>query len=313
MVRSIESSSPLAEVIGRQDGVVDTASALRHATPAMIRWRVASGRWQRPCHGILVAHSGPLSGQQMLWVAVLWAGPGSVLAGLTAAQAGGLTGFAGHAIHVLSPASRQVRRAPPPVPVVVHRSRLLGTDDVHPVRLPPRTRMPASIVDAAAWMAGEDGARAVLAAGVQQRLVRAEDLMTVAQRRTRLRRRALIITTLADIGGGAEALSELDFSRMLRRFRLPEPDRQAERRDSHGRRRWLDAVWEEAKLIAEADGLWHMDVTAWWADMRRDNDFTVGGYRVLRFPAFAIRREPYTVARQIRAALGLGPCAGRTG
>jgi hypothetical protein len=135
--------------------------------------------------------------------------------------------------------------------------------------------------------------------------VRAEDLLAVAQRSVRLRRRALITTTLADIAGGAEALSELDFSRLLRRFRIPEPDRQAERRGERGRCRWLDAVWEEAKLIAEVDGLWHTDVIAWWADMRRDNEFTVNGYRVLRFPAFAVRYYPDTVSRQVRDALPL--------
>jgi hypothetical protein len=112
--------------------------------------------------------------------------------------------------------------------------------------------------------------------------------------------------TLADIAGGAEALSELDFSRLLRRFGLPEPDRQAERRDASGRRRWLDALWEAAKLIVEVDGLWHMDAVAWWEDMRRDNEFTVNGYRVLRFPAFAVRYQPEAVARQVRGALGLG-------
>ena len=40
--------------------------------------------------------------------------------------------------------------------------------------------------------------------------------------------------------------------------------------------------------------------------MRRDNEFTVSGYRVLRFPAFAVRCQPDDVARQIREALRLG-------
>jgi very-short-patch-repair endonuclease len=155
-------------------------------------------------------------------------------------------------------------------------------------------------------MATDDRARAVLAAGVQQRLVRVEDMLTVAERGLRLRRRSLMRATLADIAGGAEALSELDFSRLLRRYRIPEPDRQAERRDSLGRRRWLDALWKKARLIVEVDGLWHMDAIAWWGDMRRDNEFTVRGYRVLRFPAFAVRHDPDAVASQLRAALRLG-------
>jgi hypothetical protein len=56
---------------------------------------------------------------------------------------------------------------------------------------------------------------------------------------------------------------------------------------------------------AEVDGLWHMEAAAWWADMRRDNDLTISGYRVLRFPAFAVRDQSRAVAGQISAALRL--------
>jgi very-short-patch-repair endonuclease len=56
--------------------------------------------------------------------------------------------------------------------------------------------------------------------------------------------------------------------------------------------RWLDAVWEWARLVAEIDGRWHVDVRAWWADMQRDNALTVDGYRVLRFPQFAAEPAP---------------------
>jgi hypothetical protein len=62
---------------------------------------------------------------------------------------------------------------------------------------------------------------------------------------------------------------------------------------------------------------WHMDAGAWWADMERDNELTVGGYRVLRFPAFAVRDSPDAVARQLAEALrqagwaGPAPGAGR--
>jgi len=210
-------------------------------------------------------------------------------------------GFDDHPIHLLLPASRQVRTKLPGV--VVHRSRVPVAGDVHPARLPPRTRVARSLVDAAAWSGSGTGARAVLAAGVQQRLVRADQLMLALQRFPRLRRRALIAATLTEIAGGAEALSELDFARLARRHGLPAPDQQVMRRDGEGRRRWLDAYWKEARLVVEVDGLWHMEATAWWADMRRDNDLTISGLRVLRFPAFVVRDEPGLVAAQIRTAL----------
>ena len=37
--------------------------------------------------------------------------------------------------------------------------------------------------------------------------------------------------------------------------------------------------------------------------MDRDNDFTLGGYRVLRFPAFVVRYRPGYVAGKISEAL----------
>jgi hypothetical protein len=155
-------------------------------------------------------------------------------------------------------------------------------------------------------MRTENGTRAVLAAGVQQRLIRPGDLAAELARRRNGPRQALLTETIADITGGAQALSELDFGRLARRSGLPEPSRQVLRRDSSGRARWLDAYWERARVIAEIDGLWHMDAAAWWADMRRDNELTISGYRVLRFPAFAVREHPDLVVAQIAEALRLG-------
>jgi very-short-patch-repair endonuclease len=296
-------------LLRQQDGVIRTASALAWMSQRELRWRVTSGRWQRPCHGVLVAHSGPMTEEQQLWAAVLWAGPGAVLAGLTAARLDGLQGFADRdtaadrPVHLLVPAPRSVRRKPSGLAVVVHYSNMLGPADIHPLRVPPRTRIARSLVDAAAWTASDRGTQAVLAAGVQQRLVRVEDLRAVVARNQRLQRRAVISGTLDDIAGGAHALSELDFTRLLHRHRLPAPDRQARREDSTGRRRWLDAVWEAARLIVEVDGIHHMEASQYWADMDRDNDFTLNGYRVLRFPAFVVRHNPVYVAGKIRCAL----------
>jgi uncharacterized protein DUF559 len=285
----------------QQCGVLPVAAAIEWAGRSAVRWRLESGRWQRPCRGVVVTHPGPLTSEQIMWAAVLACGRGAVLAGLTAARLDGLAGFEDRRTYVLVPASRLVRVWLPGV--VVHRSRLLGPADVHPARLPPRTRPARSLFDAAAWMVTDDRARAVLAAGVQQRIVRVEDLMTVLAQHPSVRRRSLLSATLTDIAGGAEALSELDFCRLTRRYRIPEPDRQVIRLDTAGRRRWLDAYWESARLVVEVDGLWHMEAAAWWADMRRDNELTASGYRVLRFPAFVVRDEPGLVAGQIAAAL----------
>jgi very-short-patch-repair endonuclease len=284
-----------------QAGVITWSSAVRYLGKSAVRWRLRSGRWRRVSTGVLVMQSGPLTETQRLWAAILAAGDRAVLGGLTAARLDGLAGFEDPRIYLLIPAPRQVRKALPGV--VAHRSRLLEARDVHPVRSPPRTRISRSLVDAAGWAATDRLARAILAAGVQQRLVRPGDLSVVVERCSRVRRRGLMRATLADVEGGAEALSELDFCDVVRRFGLPEPDRQFERVDEQGRR-WLDAVWEWARLVVEIDGRWHMDARAWWADMHRGNELQIDGYRVLRFPAFAVRDYPRAVAAQIARALG---------
>jgi hypothetical protein len=70
--------------------------------------------------GVIVAHSGPLSAEQQLWVVLFWAGRGALLAGLTAARLDGLRGFGEPGIHLLVPAARHLRNERTSLPVVVH-------------------------------------------------------------------------------------------------------------------------------------------------------------------------------------------------
>ena len=305
-------SNPLlTELIEYHDGVLDTNAVLKCLSYGQLRWQIYSGRWQRPCKGVVVAQSGPLTDRQALRVALLRAGPAAALAGLTAARLDGFTAFgdqcavADGPIHVILPSGKPRRTAPLSLNVITHYSRELTDADVHPTWQPRRTRIARSLVDAAAWMPTDRGAMAILAAGVQQRLVRVDDLRQVIARIETLRRRTLMTGVLDDITGGAQALSELDFTRqVVRAYRLPEPSRQVARRDSRGRRRWTDVMWDEYKVAAEIDGAQHTeDPMQRWDDMERDNDLNVDGYRTLRFPAWLVRQHPELVARQIRRAL----------
>jgi hypothetical protein len=178
----------LDAVIEEQDGVLTTAIALRYLTEAQVRWRVSSGRWQKPSHGVLVAQSGPLNERQTLRAALLRAGPRAVLAGLTAARLDGFKGFddkppfVNRPIYLLVPYGYKQRNPPLGLTVVTHYSQMLADADVHPTRQPRRTRMARSLIDAAAWMPTDRGAAAILAAGVQQGLARVVDLRLATDR-----------------------------------------------------------------------------------------------------------------------------------
>jgi hypothetical protein len=259
-------SSALAALLAVQCGVVTFSQAAALLGRAAVRWQVQSGRWQRAARGVFVAHSGPITGEQRLWVDVLRSVRDAVLAGVTAASLEGLRGYDEERTHIALPPGQRVAGTRG---LALHRSVHLGPGDVHPTRRPRRTRLARSLVDAARWSDGPRHACALLIAGVQQRLVRPADMRSALLRTPTARWRQLLLQTVDDAAGGAHSLSELDLVQLCRRFRLPEPHQQVPRRDRHGRRRWLDAYWPEWRLHVEVDGAAHQEVASWWDDMTR--------------------------------------------
>ncbi|RKR89822.1 hypothetical protein BDK92_4181 [Micromonospora pisi] len=293
-------ADPLTHLLHRQSDVLDRRQALRHLSPKAVRHRVASGRWQLAGRGVYVAHTGPLTREQLRWVAVLGVRR-AVLGGLSALELLGLRGYRSEALHVLIPAGR--KDLDPPYGVVVHRTRHLLPADVHRLGLPPCTMPARSLVDAARWAATDNQARAIVAAGFQQRLVNSADLDPVLARMPNVRRRRLIINAATDARDGAASVPESDFLRLCRRADLPTPSRQVRRTDARGRRRYLDVYFDEWRVHVEIDGGQHLEVGHWWADMRRQNDLWISGVRILRFPAWVVRDRPAEVIAQLRAAL----------
>ncbi|NJC69838.1 hypothetical protein HC031_08900 [Planosporangium thailandense] len=283
----------------QQCQVLSREQALAEVGRGSLQNLLRSGRWQRAGRGVVVAHNGPLTRSQRLWVAVLDVGDGAVCAGATAAALGGLRGFDAGAIDLLVPGHRQVGRR---AGVRIHRTEVLPPDHVRP-GAPPRTTMARAVVDAAAWARTDGDARAVVAAAFQQRRVSREEIESVVAALTRSRRRALVLETARYAAGGAHSLTEVDLVKLCRRFGLPLPDQQTERTDTSGRRRYLDAYWSGWRVHVEVDGSFHLEVRTWWADMRRQNDLWIRGDRVLRFPAWVVARRPDEVATQMRAAL----------
>jgi len=288
-----------------QSGVLTWRQAAAEIGAARVRSHLSSGRWRTICRGVLLTHNGPLTARSAMWVAVLASGPGVLLAGVTAAVEAGLRGFRAPAIHLLIPGSRAYahRRLPAEMPTVkVHRTSTLPKSHIQ-VGRPQRTTTARALVDAAQWAASDDEARAIVAAGCQQRIVAPTTIISVANDLPRARRRALTIETAHYAQGGAEALSEINLAKVCDRFGLPPPDMQEQRTDAAGRVRYIDAYWRDYRLQVEVDGSHHMDVRHWEADMRRQNDIWIPGDRILRFTAWQVRHRPAEVAATIRKAL----------
>lgn len=298
-----DDADELTWLLFRQHGVISRRQALRFMTPKRVRTKLDSDRWRSVHRGVYVTHTGPVTAEQRDWIAVLAAGAGrpTYLAGLSALRVLGFRWRNHGGIHVLLPAKRRDQNAPDGV--VVHRTRSLPAQDRNRVTAPPTTTASRSIVDAAQWASSDDEARTIVASGFQQRLVGGDDIDQVLSRMPVAHRRALITRTAKDARDGSESTSELDFIALCRRGGLPEPSRQVVRTDASGRRRYLDAYFEEWGLHVEIDGGHHLRVDQWWADMKRQNELWIAGDRVLRFPAWLVRERPDEVIAQLYRAL----------
>jgi very-short-patch-repair endonuclease len=296
-----DSFDDLKMLLFRQYGVISRRQALQWLTAKAVRHRLAAGSWEQVHWGIYVTNGAlTLDDRQRRMVASLAAGSGrpAAVGGVSALHVMGLRGFSTSAVHVA-----RYRVQGPPVFAIVHRTRVLGRDQIHRMTAPPSTIAGRSVLDGAQWAESDASAAALVAAAFQQRLVSLVEVIDAAARQPTARRRALTLDVAGDAAGGAHSLPEVEFLRLCRRAGLPAPECQVRRVDRAGRRRYLDAYFEEFGVHIEIDGEQHADPSARWVDMKRQNDLWVAGDRVLRFPAWIVRRRPAEVAAQVRAAL----------
>ena len=300
--RVLDGFSALASA---QAGVVSRAQLRAHGwTRHHVRSAIAAGRWAAFGQQAVVLHRGPLTTRQQWWVAVLNAGPTATLAGLTAAEELGLSGFETPAIHLVVRQNSWVHAAVPGVKV--HVSRRFALSDRHPARSLPTVRIDRALVDAATWTTHRRLAAALIIAGVQQRLTRPDRLRAELVAAGLVRHRRLLFGVLDDVEGGTHALSELDLVGLCRRHSLPRPEQQRRRYDGSGRIRYLDATFRRPDgrvLNLEVDGGAHLDVLDAWADMDRDMALLVTGEPTVRVPSAILRSDPTGVAERIRRLL----------
>ena len=269
-----------------------------------VRNQVVARRWVQRTPRVIGTTTGPLSREQLHWLAVLHAGPRSLLGGLTAAEVQGLKRWNRDAITVLVDDELDFD---PVDGVRFFRSRRSFDLLRDPGSSLPVARLEPAVLMWAAYDATPRAGHAVLAASVQQRLTTATRLLEWTYRLKPLRRAPSFRETLADIGGGAHSGAELDVARMCRGFHLAPPARQRGRNDRTGKRRWTDCEWDfpdGSVLVLEIDGSFHMEVEHWDADLKRSRRITRPGQRtVVRCSAYEIRHE---TAELVADLLALG-------
>jgi hypothetical protein len=307
-----ESSPEWRALLKLQCGVVARGQALDHGLDEdVMKRRLRAGRWGAAQRGVYATFSGRLSRGAVLWAAVLRAGPGAALSHQTAAELLTLTDDRSDLIHLTVPLDRH----PEPIRgAVVHRSCRVGAA-THPAQLPPRTCVEETTIDLTQSAASFDDAYDWLCRAVSTRLTTTARLQAAMDARPKLRWRTGLTVALAEVGDGVHSILEGRYVRDVERpHGLPAAVRQA-RTAQIPRSRYVDNLYDEARLVVELDGRVAHGIAQRRTDMRRDNDHAATGIVTLRYSWADVTERPCAVARQVAevmarrgAPVTLRPC-----
>jgi len=270
---------------------------------AFVRNQVDADRWAVRTHSVYTTTTGPLSREQLLWVALEHAGPRALLGGLTACEQLGMKNWSREQVTVLVD---QELSFDPVAGVRYFRTRRSLTAMRHPTQAPRCCRIEPAVLLFAAHEPSTRTALGAVSATVQQRLTTPASLLEWTRALRPLRRAVAIRDLLADISGGSQSLAEIDVLRLCRAWGLVPPRRQKRRRDRSGRLRFTDCEWDLPDgrvLVLEIDGAFHLDVGSYTDDVKRHRSLTTDRRVVVRCTAYEVRHEPVGLMRDL---IGLG-------
>lgn len=297
----------LSEILEVQHGIAMREQFIAFGlSEAEVLANLEGRRWRRLNDHVLATHNGPLTRRQAMWAVVLSAPGPAALCSETILELFGVPGAETEAIQLLVPRGARPLDVPG-VNIKVHESRRFPSPgEITSREGLPITSLARATVDAAVWSRDIHRAWRIMVAPVQARRLRPEQLRTELDKAGKVRHRKSLGLLLADLEGGAQALSEVEFLRFCRRHNLPRPKCQA-RYDRGGRRRYLDAEFRSRRrrrvVRVEIDGGIHLKLAVRAQDTIKDNDAHIAGELVLRYASISIYTDDPIVVRQIREAL----------
>jgi hypothetical protein len=299
MPRTLLMSPVLQSVIDGQDGVVSLAQLEQHGfTASAVQHRVGRGIWMRPLPEIILTATGPPTRRQRLIAARLWAGVDSVVDADDACAWYGLPPqwFRPELVHLVVPDSSSTRQRGF---VVVRRSAskiVVGDRGLVPYV------NPATAVIACARRAPTAAATlAYLSLALQRGLVTVDDLASArGSFGDKWCRR--VDAALVAVGVGVRSPAEKDALKLFRTSRLLPPPQWNVwiSLGDGGPPVCVDALWEDAGLVAEINGrTYHA-----WADQyeklhRRGARITSSGLTVMHCTPRQLRQHGPETLRQL--------------
>lgn len=289
-------------IAATQHGVFDRCQAFAAgATPAFIRRRLDSGRWQQLGRGVYSFPGHAASWPRSLWTAHLACGTSSTVSHRSAARLARLGPIEGDPVDLIVP--RGFRRGV----VGIRPFRLADLRPEHVTRIKglPVTTPARTIVDVASVVSPTRLARIVEHAEVTGRC----PLLHVAVMLDDLRRRGKpgvrrLCVVLDELGPG-EALPRTELERLADRVielaELPPPLREYPLPSTTDLRGFVDRCWPEAMLIVEADGRrWHTRRHQIGLDHDRDLEASRLGFATSRLIWERLKGDPEGTAAALR-------------
>jgi hypothetical protein len=259
------------------------------------------GSWQRLLPGVYLTTTGEPTDAQRQVAALLYAGPDSLITGVSALGFHAIRGPQTEIVDVLVPANRHGADA---AFVRVHRTRRMPGECVMDMAL--RYALPArAVADAVRTLDDLADARTVVASAVQQRRCHVSQIWVEVNGRHG--GDALLRVVLAEVAAGVRSAPEGDLRSLIAQSGLPQPLYNPELfwHDEFLAR--PDAWWPEFGVAAEVESKqWHLLPADWEHTMTRQRRMTGAGIYVLQFSPGQLRRDPAAVLKDIEAALKAG-------
>ena len=302
MERSADSAAGMpkgaAHILRTQHHLATRAQLLNGGvTSAALAWRLGR-QWRYVLPGVVCTKAGDLDETQRGAAALLFAGPGAVLGGPTAARYFGIrSGPVDPLVHVLVPARQAARRARW---VQVHRSAVPETAPVSAGgrRWASKAR---AILDAARWAPTDRDRRAIVIEGVQRRLVTPEALAHELDRGTRRGSRALR-AAIEEAAAGSWSVPEADLARLLAAVaELPEPMLNPElTAPGVGRLISPDLWFDDVAMAVMVHSRQHHALGEDWVDtVELDGELASHGVAVIGVTPTGLKRNPARVSARI--------------
>jgi len=263
--------------------------------------RLSSGLFVRLHPSVYRIGAAPESWRQRLLGACLWTS--GVASHRSALMLLGLEGYSGEILEVTTTVTRRTSTRA----VRIHRSTNLAPFELTTVDSIRSTTPTRTLLDVGSVLS-QKGLEVALDSTLRQRLTSLDRLRAGVERLGgRGSRGPGALGQLLDVRGDVvptDSALETRLSRLLRRHRLPQPQRQVEVRDAQGFIGRVDFAYPELKIAIEVQSYrWHLSWAARLSDMERLNRLQTRGWIIIQVTFEDLERRPDTVAQRIRAAL----------